>query len=125
MAIPTMATYDQYEKMQEKAIDQMRKTQAECITCPTCSSQWFEEVTFQRYQLNHNVIHSQNIPQEPNTAGYKLLKCVHCRDLLEPRILQNIRNPVGDRYDNFLDTLEGKLDTRKEEKKDEIQAEKL
>jgi transcription elongation factor Elf1 len=125
-----MATYDAYEKAQQTAIDQVKKQQMECISCPTCSSQWFVEVNANRYQVNHNVILGQDIPPEPNTVPYKLLQCVVCKDLLEPRILHNTRDPAGDRYDNFLDTLEGKMDSRKKtepeaEKKDEIPSEKL
>lgn len=129
MAIPTMATYEQYEKIQQAAIDQMKRQSMECITCPTCSSQWFEEVSVNRYQVNHNVILGQDIPEEPNTVPYKLLKCIHCKELLEPRILHNTRDVAGSRYDDFLDTLEGKKDIRKqtgvEKKADEIPAEKL
>lgn len=130
MAIPTMATYEQYEKSQQAAIDQLRRESMECISCPTCGSQWFMEIKANRYQVNHNVILGQDIPEEPNTVAYKLLQCVHCKELLEPRILHNTRDVAGDRYDHFLDTLEGKMDIRNkkpeaEKKEDAIPAEEL
>ena len=123
-----MSTYDQYEKELKASIDQFRKKQEECINCPNCNSQWFTEVHANRYQVNHNVILGQQIPAEPNTLAYVLLKCVRCNELLEPRIIHNARDVAGDRYDHFLDTLEGKMDKREDQKKEQdnaIQGEEL
>jgi len=130
MAIPTMSTYDALEKQQQKLMDQIEKNKLECINCPTCGSQWFTEIKAQRYQLDHNIILGQAIPTEPNTIPYLLLKCIRCENLLEPKILHNTRDVAGGKYDNFLDTIEGKFDTREtpktEEKvKDEIPSQKL
>lgn len=117
--VPTMATYDAYEQTMQAEIDKMRKRSIECINCPTCGSQWFEEKKVNRYQQNHHVILGQDVPPEPNTVPYILLKCVHCNNWLEPRVLHSTRDIAGDRYDSLLDTLEGKNDIRKQEKQPE------
>jgi hypothetical protein len=119
-----MSTYNAYEKAQSRVLDQVQKESMECISCPECSSQWFEEVEVNRYQINHNLILGQSIPEEPGGVKYQLLKCIRCNELLEPRILHSGRDVSGDRYDHFLDTLEGKNDTRKKNS-NEISSEKL
>jgi transcription elongation factor Elf1 len=104
--------YNEYEKQLLNHMDQLKKQALECIACPTCGSQWFVEVKANRYQVNHHVILGQDVPPEPNTISYILLRCVRCDDLLQPRVLHNTRDVAGDRYDDFLDTLEGKKDNR-------------
>ncbi len=37
---------------------------------------------------------------------------MRCDNLLEPRVLHNTRDAAGGTYDHFLDTLQGKGDTR-------------
>ena len=123
MAImPTMTTYDALERQQQALMDQIQKQKEQCIDCPVCSSQWFTEIEASRYQLDHNVILGQDVPTEPNTVPYKLLKCLRCDNLLEPRVLHNTRDAAGGTYDHFLDTLQGKGDTRDIEKEPGLQA---
>ena len=130
MPVPTISTYESYEKSQDSNTERLRRQSEECISCPVCSSQWFEEISVNRYQTNHHIIIGQDIPQEPNTVPFKLLKCVNCKELLEPRILHDTRDMIGGRYDDFLDTLEGKGDLRNQKntqtkEKDVISSEEL
>jgi hypothetical protein len=120
----------QYEQMeaQARAIrEQQRGKDLECCSCPTCDSQWFEEVTISRYKLDHYVTLGQKVPQRPNQQAFVMLKCVRCGDFLEPRVSIDLRDFAHDGYDFLKDTLEGKGDTRKEPKKEDgkLQSEEL
>ncbi len=114
--------YAEFERKQLEILNQQQRMDLESIHCPRCGSQWFEEVSFFKFKANHNVILGQTVPPKPGGVPYFLLRCVCCSDLLEPHILHNTRDLGGNDYDHFLDTLEGKHDTRKEkeEKEDEV-----
>lgn len=125
-----MQTYADFEAKQNAILDQMEKRDMECISCPNCSSQWFEQVQVARYKADHNIVLGQDVPPKPGTIPYVVLRCIYCKDLLEPRVLHNTRDVVGGDYNHFLDTLEGKNDERTkgqevEESKNAIPSEKL
>lgn len=107
-----MRQYEDLERQQMEVLQRKQKEDMECVSCPKCGSQWFEEVAFYRYKSSHNVILGQNIPPRPGSIPYFLLRCVRCTNLLEPRVLHNTRDIGGNDYDFLLDTLEGKGDKR-------------
>jgi hypothetical protein len=108
-----MQTWEQYEKAQAAAESQLEKLKLDLIRCPCCDSTFFEQIEVSRYQVNHNIIIGQDVPKDPKSMPYKLLKCIRCNDILEPRIIHNTRDVGRDAYDELLDELEGKGDTRK------------
>lgn len=116
-------TYADFERQQNAILKQLEKRDLDCISCPKCSSQWFEQVKISRYKADHNIVLGQDVPPRPSTIPYILLKCVRCNDYLEPRVLHNTRDVVGGDYDHFLDTLEGKHDSREEEDEEEVKSE--
>lgn len=109
-----MQQYQEFIKKQLEEQELLKKIDMECIRCPKCQSQWFEEVTLQKFKADHNVILGQHVPPKPGSIPYYVLKCARCGDLLEPRIIHNTRDLGGNDYDDLLDTLEGKGDTREE-----------
>lgn len=116
--------YSDLERQEQARIKAKEKHDNECISCPRCNSQWFEAVNAQRFQLNHNIIVGQDVPPQPSTIPYKLLRCVLCGNLVEPRILHNTRDLAAGDYEVFLDTMEGHLDKRPEDQR-ELKPEEL
>lgn len=116
-----MQTYGDMERAMGIALKEQEDRDKECISCPTCGSQWFTEVEAQRYLANHHLIAGQKVPNKPGTVPYQVLRCLQCEKLLEPRIIHNTRDIAGDDYDHFLDTLEGKFDKRPKEENKEVQ----
>lgn len=108
-----MQTYNEFERQRNIALKEREKIDMECIHCPNCSSQWFMEIPVYKFQANHNVILGQNVPTKPGAIPYYILQCVRCKDLLEPRVIHTTRDIGGNDYDDFLDTLDGKGDLRK------------
>jgi len=113
-----------------QVLKNLEKRDLESISCPSCSSQFFEHVRVAKFKADHNVVLGQDVPVKPGSAPYILLRCVLCKDWLEPRVLHNTRDVIGGDYNELLDTLEGKKDSRakieeEKPKQNEIQAEKL
>ena len=131
MPVQKLQTYEDFERQQNAFMEQMKKHDMQCVSCPNCGSQFFEQFEVAKFKADHNVILGQDIPISPGSAPYKLLRCVFCKDVLEPRIIHHTRDVIGGDYDQLLDTLEGKLDIRpkvekkKEEEKNEVQVEEL
>lgn len=128
MPMSQMQTYADFERQQQTFMDQMKKHDMECISCPKCQCQFFEQLEVMKYKADHNVILGQDVPPKPGSQPYKFLKCIKCNELLEPRILHNTRDVIGGDYEELLDILEGKNEKEPEkvaENKNEIQAEKL
>lgn len=115
-----MQTFTDYEAQQHKVLKELEKRDLECISCPSCGSQWFEQVRVSRFKADHNIVLGQDVPPRPSTIPYVLLRCILCKDLLEPRVLHNTRDVVGGDYNHFLDTIEGKHDSRKEKEEEKI-----
>ena len=113
-----MQTYSDFERMNSLALKQQENKERESVSCPKCSSRWFEHIRVGRYKADHNVILGQQVPGLGGDLGYVLLKCIRCSELLEPRIINNTRDLGGDVYDDLLDTLEGKGDSRPSEDKE-------
>lgn len=111
-----VATYADFEKQQQAIMKGLEKRDLECISCPNCSSQWFEQVKVSRFKADHNIVLGQEVPPKSNTIPYVLLRCIRCLDFLEPRVLHNTRDVVGGDYNHFLDTLEGQHDSREKPK---------
>ena len=109
-----MQTYHDFEKMNTMAMDEADRKRKDSVSCPKCSSQWFEQLRVGRYVSDHNVILGQAVPGVAGEMEYVLLKCVRCTEILEPRILHSTRDIGGDAYDHLLDTLEGNGDLRKD-----------
>jgi hypothetical protein len=121
-----MQQWNDFNRQQEAIQKQLEKRDSECVSCPKCSSQWFEEVEVSRYKSDHNIVLGQKVPAKPGTIPYILLRCVTCTDLLEPRVLHNTRDVVGGDYNHFLDTVEGKEDSRvKRKPNNEIPSQEL
>ena len=113
-----MQTYHDFERMNAIAEEEADRRRKDCVICPNCSSQWFEQIRVGRYISDHNVILGQNVPNVAGEMAYVLLKCIRCSEMLEPRILHSTRDIGGDAYDGLLDTLEGKEDSREEKESD-------
>jgi len=60
------------------------------------------------------LVPGQRIPQKANTSGFVLLRCIRCNNLLEPCVTVDERDLLKGDYHEFLDTMDGKGDTRKE-----------
>lgn len=116
--------FSDWEKREQYIQKQMLTPKSNAVTCKKCGSQWFEQIQVSQYNDDHHVIKGQQVPTLPTANTYFLLKCVTCQALEEPRILYGSRDLGTDDYDELLDTVEGKLDKRKE-LDNEVQAEKL
>src|SRR5687768_1593268 len=112
-----VATYADFERQQQRIMRELEQRDLECLSCPNCSSQWFEQVKVSRYKADHNIILGQEVPPKSNTVPYIVLRCIRCSDFLEPRVLHNTRDVVGGDYSHFLDTIEGKKDKRTDQEK--------
>ncbi len=110
--------YTDLEQQEAARLRRQEKIANECISCPQCGCQWLESVSAQRFQLNHNVIVGQDVPPQPGSIPYKLLRCVRCSNLIEPRIIHNTRDLSANSYDEFLDTMEGHNDERSKEQRE-------
>ena len=110
-----MSSIGQYAEM-ERAARAVRDAQngkdLESISCPTCDSQWFEQVVVCRFKLDHHVALGQKVPYRPNQQDFVMLKCVRCNDYLEPKISMDLRDTSSDSYGFLKETLEGKGDKR-------------
>ena len=111
-----LGQYEQMEANARKARERQQGIDLECISCPTCNSQWFEEVEVSRYKLDHFVALGQKLPQRPGQQVFILLKCIHCGDHLEPKVSIDLRDRASESYNFLIETLEGKEDTRKDGK---------
>lgn len=126
-------SYSDFERSQAMAMKAEQEKDLDCIKCPQCSGQWFEQVPISRYQNQRQVVIGQPVPAKPGSVPYILLRCVHCQNLVEPRVSRTVRDLAAQDYDHFLDTIEGKLDSRKkkeekpavEEESDGIQSQEL
>lgn len=104
--------YSDLQRQIEQQLKEKEKADNECVTCPSCGSIYFESVDVKKFQLHHQVIVGQDIPEKPGIIPYKLLRCIRCSNTIEPRILHNSRDMISNDYDKFLDTMEGKNDKR-------------
>ena len=118
-----MQQWEEFNRAEQIALKRQLDAELECVSCKTCSSTWFEQVKTFQFKAEHHLIIGQDVPtRTPGAVPFVLLRCMRCHDLLEPRILHNTRDLAAGTYDNLLDTLEGKDDLRKQEKKeDEVQ----
>jgi hypothetical protein len=111
-----MQTYADFEKLNAAALKAEEKKRTDCISCPKCQSQWFQQFKVGRFVSDHNVILGQQVPSVAGEMDYVMLKCIRCEELLEPRILHSTRDMGGDAYDHLLDTLEQEGDIVPERK---------
>ena len=107
-----MQTYADFEKLNAAALRAEEKKRTDCVACPKCQSQWFQQFKVGRFVSDHNVILGQEVPAVAGEMTYVMLKCIRCEELLEPRILHSTRDLGGDAYDHLLDTLDGEGDMR-------------
>ena len=108
-----MQTWEDLKRAENALLKRQTDAALECVRCLKCESTWFEEVDCFQFKADHNLILGQDVP--PRRTGmipYKMLRCLRCQNLLEPRIISNTRDVAGSDYDNFLDTLDGKDDKR-------------
>jgi transcription elongation factor Elf1 len=126
-------SWTEWERSQLAAVRAQEARDNECISCPKCGSQWFVQLDVSRFKADHVLVVGQPVPDKPGAIPYKLLMCVRCMDMLEPHVTQAPRDVAGRDYNNFIDTLEGAHDQRKEveekkepeEKDDEIQSQNV
>jgi len=107
-----MSSYTDFAELQARQLKKAEDMSLKCVICPKCGSQWFEEVEFQRYQTEHNLIVGQHIPARPGSVPFVMLRCGRCSNLIEPNIVSQARDIGARDYDHFLDTMEGKEDKR-------------
>ena len=103
--------------MEQKILQEVNKKKTECVECPKCSSTWLEQVLFREYRKDHSVIPGQRIPPtNPQLPEFVLYRCLVCSELLEPSIIHQGygRDVTTETYNDFLDTAEGKKDSREE-----------
>ena len=117
--MPVQMTRAEFQAQQVERMRLMTDKDLDCIKCPDCEGQWFEEVRCQRFKVDHHVILGQPIPAKEGSVPYIMLKCVHCGHMIAPKVLHSVRDTAGGDYDHFLDTVEGKMDKRAEEVKSE------
>lgn len=116
-----MMMFSDWDRQQGLAQTQQQQMENEAVYCPKCGSEWFEHISVSKYQANHFLILGQHVPPVKGSLPYIVLKCIRCTNLLEPRLTHAIRDLAGRDYGTFLDTIEGKGDSReKEEKKGEL-----
>lgn len=75
------------------------------MRCPSCSFTWFEEIRCKQYLSEHTTIVGGSIAPASDVE-FRLLRCVKCSDLLEPRILRGTRDFLHKEYDKFTEELE-------------------
>ena len=109
------------QRLQEK---RQKELDEQSITCVECGSQYFELISARKYQLHHQVIIGQDVPHQQGIGPYKVLRCVRCGSLIEPRISYSSRDLVQNNYGKFVDTMEGKSDKRPAELQ-ELKSEEL
>lgn len=97
----------------ETYLEKSRKSDLATLQCPECSSRFFEQITVAKYQSDHVVVLGQEVPIKKGGQRYKMLRCVHCQEMIEPRVLSTPRDMMDGDYGELLDTLEGKVDSRK------------
>ena len=78
--------FEDFDRDQTLSMRRQQEADMECVTCPKCGSQWFEEVTYYRFQANQNLIMGQAIPPKAGSIGYKFMRCVQCTKLVEPQL---------------------------------------
>lgn len=107
-----MTTWSEWERA--TAVAQKQMNQKSAVTCPHCSSTWFEQVEANQFDANHQIIHGQKVPTlQTNAVPFILLRCLRCGDTLQPLILSVMRDVAGSSiYDKFLDSMEGEGDLR-------------
>jgi len=110
-----MNTYAEFERNELMRIKLEQERDLDCIKCPKCFSQWFEEIKLQRYQNQTDVVIGQSVPARPGSLPFILLKCIYCNNLVEPRIIHSARDLAGKDYGHFRETLEGKQKDQKKE----------
>ncbi len=115
-----MQTWEEFKRVEDIALKKKLDAEQESVRCKICGSTWFTEREFFQFKSEHNLVVGQNVPHRfPNSVGFILLECVHCKGLLEPRIMSSTKDLAANLYNNFLDTVEGKNDIRVIEKKEE------
>jgi len=111
-----MQQWEEWKKVENEALKMRNAAQLESISCTTCQSTWFESVNVYQYKAEHYVIIGQDVPtRRTGMVPYKLLRCIRCSSLLEPRITRGT-DIAGNDYDSFLDTLEDKDNIKQEVK---------
>lgn len=102
-----MSMYSDFERSQMIAMKDEEERDLDCILCPKCKGQWFEEVRLQQYQNQKQVVIGQSVPEKPGTIPFIMLRCIHCSNLVEPRVIHTTRDLAGASYKDFLDTING------------------
>lgn len=81
-----------------------------------CGCSYFEEVKAVQYMANHNLIIGQAVPAvQDGGVPFYLLRCLKCKELIEPRIQRMNPDSIDRRYEAFLSEMEdkGKVKTEK------------
>ena len=107
-----MTTWTEWEGHQARVLGDLEKKEREALRCPKCASEFFEEIKVTRYKEDHMVIIGQQVPPLIQSNQYYLLRCIHCQELLEPRIMDHLSDVSNGEYSVLQDTLEGKNDKR-------------
>ncbi len=112
-----MEQWEQWQRAEQIALKQRQVQDLESVDCKVCGSQWFEQVRYVKLKADHMCIAGQEVPTvEPGLPPYILLRCVWCDTKIQPRIqAQTYGHDIASKsYESFLDTAEGKSDSRKE-----------
>ena len=110
----SMSMFGDFAEAQAHMLDLKNQHDEECYSCPKCGGQWFEEKSFSKFLKNFQLVVGQNTPTKPGSVPFHLLVCVCCDYKMEPPVVNQSRDLAGESYNDFLDTVEGKNDTRPE-----------
>lgn len=93
----------------DRLSEQIAKKAEETVVCASCGSWWMEEVSIGRFQRAHYLLVGQEIPRVVPGEAFKLLRCVQCGQLHEPRLDLGIASLETRVYEKFSTDLSNRL----------------
>jgi hypothetical protein len=97
-----------YEQMENTSnVAQRKNVGPPALKCNKCGSTWFSIKTFAQYQADFVVTLGMEPPMIYDSPICNILQCV-CGELFEVRANRLANNELNKKYDDFLDTVEGK-----------------
>lgn len=101
-------TLTRHEKMgQQETHHPHRIPSPPAMKCSKCGSTWFSVKTFAQYQADFVVTLGMEPALLPDSPVCHILECV-CGEKYEIKASRLANNDMNKKYDQFLDTVEGK-----------------
>lgn len=76
--------------------------------CPRCGMSWLELVKMRQFNKDFQVILGQE-PAQASPDIFFILRCVKCKELIEPNVMLSSQDLRRKAYDKFLDEVEAQL----------------